>query len=132
MAYITNYTVIDPNNEKLMIAKLRQGFCLCASFHMFPEFTVYRNEENAVYEGTSARGETKASGHAVVITGYGTTPSGTKFWWIKNSWGERWGDNGFGKLYRGSDAFNPRTRQRDLNLLFRVIACEGVELRKTC
>ena len=130
VAYITDRIVINPNNEELMIATLHKGFCLCASFHMFQEFNAYKYEEDAVYEGTSEGVITSRSGHAVVITGYGTTPSGKKFWWIKNSWGDGWGDKGFGKLYRGSDAFNPYTGRRDLNLLFHVIACMGIKFHR--
>ena len=32
--------------------------------------------------------------HAVVVYGYGITEDGKKFWRMRNSWGEDWGDNG--------------------------------------
>jgi hypothetical protein len=35
-------------------------------------------------------------GHAVVLAGYRTLPNGTKQFLIHNSWGPRWGDNGYG------------------------------------
>ncbi|XP_064455231.1 procathepsin L-like [Ornithodoros turicata] len=37
--------------------------------------------------------------HAVVVVGYGTE-DGKDYWLIKNSWSERWGQNGFGKMTR--------------------------------
>ena len=35
------------------------------------------------------------------VVGYGTQPDGQKFWLLKNSWGEQWGEDGFLKLVRG-------------------------------
>jgi len=39
--------------------------------------------------------------HAISVVGYGTE-NGQPYWLIKNSWGTRWGDKGFIKLYRGA------------------------------
>jgi cathepsin F len=41
--------------------------------------------------------------HAVTIIGYGKAPGNTLFWRFKNSWGEIWGSNGFGKIRRGAN-----------------------------
>lgn len=44
--------------------------------------------------------------HAVTVVGYGQDPSFTqckKYWLIKNSWGEDWGENGFMRLCREDD-----------------------------
>ncbi len=45
-------------------------------------------------------------GHAVAVTGYGTTVSGVPFWEVANSWGSAWGDSGYSKIIRGVDAWN--------------------------
>ena len=39
--------------------------------------------------------------HAVLVVGWGVTKDGIKYWELKNSYGPKWGDQGFFKLERG-------------------------------
>jgi hypothetical protein len=41
--------------------------------------------------------------HAVLLTGYGVTSDGTKYWEIRNSWGAQWGEDGYIRIERGKD-----------------------------
>jgi cathepsin C len=42
--------------------------------------------------------------HSVVLVGWGfDEESQTKYWLLQNSWGDRWGENGFFKMVRGID-----------------------------
>ena len=42
--------------------------------------------------------------HAVVVTGWGVTPdTNEKYWIVKNSWSDRWGNNGYFWILKGSD-----------------------------
>jgi cathepsin F len=40
--------------------------------------------------------------HAVLMVGYGVDPdTGSDYWTIKNSWGEKWGEAGYFRILRG-------------------------------
>lgn len=41
--------------------------------------------------------------HVVEVTGWGITPSGLRYWVVRNSWGTYWGQAGWFKLRRGVD-----------------------------
>ncbi|XP_071729361.1 vignain-like [Rutidosis leptorrhynchoides] len=40
--------------------------------------------------------------HAMTIVGYDETPEGMKYWIVKNSWSEAWGEKGYIRMQRGT------------------------------
>jgi hypothetical protein len=54
-------------------------------------------------------------GHAIEIVGYGGTGA-SSYWLVKNSWGPRWGTNGFFKIRSGTNECNFEAMERGYNL----------------
>merc|ERR1719210_1087008 len=51
---------------------------------------------SGVYDSSECGGKTAESlDHAVLLTGYGTSGWGEKYWRIRNSWSTTWGEQGF-------------------------------------
>ena len=53
--------------------------------------------EQGIYTGEECVGKFE-NPHAVNIVGWGVTPEGCKYWILKNSWGESWGEKGYMRL----------------------------------
>jgi C1A family cysteine protease len=97
---VTEFAEIEANNElKLKEAVARQPVAVTvdASTLMGYKGGIIR----------SNNGCAKTVNHAVLAVGYGTDANGTKFWKLKNSWGEGWGENGYFRIER-TDSTNTK------------------------
>lgn len=58
--------------------------------------------------------------HGIVLVGYGEE-NGEKYWIIRNSWGTKWGEAGYGRFYR-DDHDGPQTCGLDLAASMPIVA----------
>merc|ERR1712050_164056 len=66
------------------------------AFTVYADFPTYKS---GVYKHTTG---SALGGHAVELVGWGMDGS-QKYWLVKNSWNEEWGDGGFFKIARGTN-----------------------------
>lgn len=64
---------------------------------VYPDFYTF-DAKNEIYEWNGHGPE--VGGHAIEIVGWGED-NGKKYWIIKNSWGDKWGDGGYFRMIRG-------------------------------
>jgi len=75
------------------------------SISINPVTDEFQNLGGAVYNTPQVPTDPQ-KGHAVVLVGWGEDASGLKYWKIQNSWGKKWGVNGFGRIARGKNVMN--------------------------
>lgn len=96
-SHITGFIDVTPNSEdQLLQAVAKQP--VSVAINVGDDFQLYKM---GVFAGPC---ETQPLNHGVTLIGYGETEDGVKYWLVKNSWGESWGENGFMKLQRDSGA----------------------------
>lgn len=90
VATVTSYETIEPGDEKLLQSMLAQhGPIAIAVDASLASFQSYKT---GVYYDPKCSTE---SDHAVLLVGYGRDEKTKKdYWLIKNSYGDRWGENG--------------------------------------
>ena len=55
-----------------------------------------------IYEGDNCPKDGTGTNHAVLIVGYDSV-DGEDYWIVKNSWGQKWGINGYIFIRRNTD-----------------------------
>ncbi|ESO85314.1 hypothetical protein LOTGIDRAFT_221343 [Lottia gigantea] len=91
-------------NEALMRIEVAKYGPVAVSFQVYPDFQHYKS---GIYHHTELLDRFnpwEITNHVVLIVGYGQdADSGEKYWIVKNSWGETWGEEGFFRISRGND-----------------------------
>uniref|UniRef100_A0ACD5WQJ7 Uncharacterized protein n=1 Tax=Avena sativa TaxID=4498 RepID=A0ACD5WQJ7_AVESA len=92
-ATIRGQGAIPPQNE-LVMQKAVAGQPVAVAIEVGSGMQFYKS---GVYSGPCG---TRLA-HAVTVVGYGTDPAtGVKYWIVKNSWGQTWGEGGFVRMRR--------------------------------
>ncbi|CAJ0946645.1 unnamed protein product [Ranitomeya imitator] len=91
-------------NEAYMKYELIAGGPIAISFEVYDDFGYY---SGGIYHHTGLQDQFnpfQLTNHAVVLVGYGAdSNTGEKYWIVKNSWGESWGEKGFFRIRRGTN-----------------------------
>ncbi|KAL0973447.1 hypothetical protein UPYG_G00203780 [Umbra pygmaea] len=91
-------------SESAMMLELVNNGPMGVAFEVYPDFMHY---QKGIYHHTGLHdvyNPFELTNHAVLLVGYGQCPkTGQKYWVVKNSWGEGWGEGGFFRIRRGSD-----------------------------
>jgi hypothetical protein len=94
---VTGFKDVAVDSEEAMMEAVSQQ---PVSIAVEADKAVFQSYKSGVLSGACG---TKLD-HGILCTGYGVETDGTKYWWVKNSWGDVWGYSGFGKLLRGKGA----------------------------
>ncbi|KAK4294723.1 hypothetical protein Pmani_032670 [Petrolisthes manimaculis] len=91
-------------NEEIMLQTLVENGPMSVSYMVYDDF---HNYEGGIYHYTGMKNEFNPFenvNHAVLLVGYGVEPTtGEKFWIIKNSWSDTWGEDGYFRIRRGTN-----------------------------
>ncbi|XP_076073322.1 dipeptidyl peptidase 1-like isoform X2 [Mytilus galloprovincialis] len=106
--YATKYEYIGgfygACNEELMMKNLVENGPIAVSFMVYDDFMHYKS---GIYQHTTLTNSFnpfEITNHVVLVVGYGyDSDIGNKYWLVKNSWGTKWGEDGFFRIMRGVD-----------------------------
>ncbi|CAG7896738.1 ervatamin-B [Brassica rapa] len=91
---IKGYERVPFNNENALLdAVLRQP----VSVDIDARTDSFRHYKEGVFDARDCGIDVN---HSVALVGYGVTEDGIKYWLVKNSWGENWGEKGYMRIRR--------------------------------
>lgn len=91
---LSNYDLKREMDEESLKAELVYNTPLAITINVDDDFGHY---SGGVYNSPYCSSDPSMANHAVLLIGYGEE-DGQRFWLIKNSWGDWWGEEGFGKI----------------------------------
>jgi len=90
---VTGYHDVQQNSKEALMSALQKQ---PVSIAVEADQMVFQSYKSGVMTGQCGTN----LDHGILAVGYGTE-SGTDYWLVKNSWGDVWGLQGYGKLERG-------------------------------
>ncbi|XP_047083239.1 ervatamin-B-like [Lolium rigidum] len=94
-ARISGYEFVDQNEDALEKAVAKQPVVV-----ILKNTANLENYKGGIMEYEAFPPTVTNEGHLVLVVGYGMDSDGNKYWRFKNSWGEGWGEGGFGRIRR--------------------------------
>ncbi|KAL6894680.1 hypothetical protein ACP4OV_008778 [Aristida adscensionis] len=91
VATIRSYAQVPAGEANLQNAVVQQP--VAAAIEAGGSMQFYRG---GVYSGPCGQ----RMNHAITVIGYGADAGGQKYWLVKNSWGNTWGENGYVRMRR--------------------------------
>merc|ERR1719370_907194 len=92
---LTGYNTLTPNDQDAVMTHLAEVGPLAVAGYA----SGWGGYGGGIYEGCSYDSNI-ALNHAVQLVGYGTDESLGDYWIVRNSWGDRWGEDGYIRLRR--------------------------------
>lgn len=89
----------DGGSEYMIRYEIYKRGPVTTGMMLYPDFYNF-NAKKGIYDWNGEG--TLIGGHAVVIVGWGEE-KGKKYWIVQNSWGEKWGRNGYFYVARGKN-----------------------------
>ena len=91
-----------PNGASAMKNALYSNGPIAVCFTVYSDFMSYKS---GIYKHVSG---SRQGGHAIVLLGYGVE-NGVNYWICQNSWGPRWGEQGYFRIKMGQCAIDSAT-----------------------
>ncbi|KAJ8921564.1 hypothetical protein NQ315_010469 [Exocentrus adspersus] len=91
------YVRIPDGDEKALAQALASYGPISAAIHVTKNFQFYGDK---IFDDPECGNLPDNLNHAILIVGYGKEADGRKFWLVKNSYGDTWGEKGYFKLAR--------------------------------
>uniref|UniRef100_UPI0037E9B1E8 pro-cathepsin H n=1 Tax=Semicossyphus pulcher TaxID=241346 RepID=UPI0037E9B1E8 len=98
-AFVKDVVNITENDEMGMVDAVGTRNPVSLAFEVTSDFMLYHQ---GVYTSTVCHNTPDKVNHAVLAVGYGQE-NGSPYWIVKNSWGPRWGINGYFLIERGKN-----------------------------
>jgi C1A family cysteine protease len=92
---------VQPNNQ--IVLKEAVGLKGPVSIAIEADTRIFQMYSSGVITGSSCGTNLD---HGVLIVGYGVE-NGIKYWLVKNSWSQQWGDDGYAKIERSDSTSDP-------------------------